>query len=494
MARGVAANRSWRWSPSTQRLELVQEPSDETAPTSKRHLPQPVRNQFVLILAVVSGLVVPAVFWGADHFAFDFTATCLILPALMLLTLPVARRYARLDQDPSMVRLLMCAFFLKEIGAFIRYYVAFSLYGGVADAALYHHWGSVFAPLYRRLYWNAPTGKVVGTNFISIVTGWVYAITGSTQLGGFLVFSWFGFLGLCMFYRAFRVALPDGDRRRYALLVFFLPSLLFWPSSTGKETWMLFALGMTALGAAKVLNHSWRGFLVLALGLSACAAVRPHMTLLVLAGLTFAYLLGPRAKRNAASWLTKTLGVVLLAVAISVVVGRSATFFNEQSFSPTTVLNNTVTQTSLGKSSFKPPSGRNPVTFPYAVVTVFFRPFLFEAHNGQGVLAALEGTALLIIFLRSWRRVGAALRASYRKPYVAFCGVYTFLFVVAFSSVGNFGIVSRERVQLYPFAVVLICLPATSARERKKAKEKKGGPEVVRRLVPARSEPTRAAG
>ena len=34
--------------------------------------------------------------------------------------------------------------------------------------------------------------------------------------------------------------LPTGDHRRYALLVFFMPSLLFWPSSIGKESWMLF--------------------------------------------------------------------------------------------------------------------------------------------------------------------------------------------------------------------------------------------------------------
>ena len=50
--------------------------------------------------------------------------------------------------------------------------------------------------------------------------------------------------------------MADGDARRYAALVFLLPSLLFWPSSIAKEAWILACLGLAAYGAAKMLTRS----------------------------------------------------------------------------------------------------------------------------------------------------------------------------------------------------------------------------------------------
>ena len=64
---------------------------------------------------------------------------------------------------------------------------------------------------------------------------------------------------------------------------------------------------------------------------------------------------------------------------------------------------------------------RFPRTFPLAAVTVLFRPFIFEAHNAQARLAALESTALIVLFLLRFRWVMAALRSLRRQPYVVFC-------------------------------------------------------------------------
>src|SRR5207302_1290095 len=84
------------------------------------------------------------------------------------------------------------------------------------------------------------------------------------------------------------ITYPDGDLRRYALLVFFFPTLLFWPSSIGKEAFMILALGAAALGAAQLFVGRFRGLVWLALGLWGAAVVRPHMALIVGAGLVVA--------------------------------------------------------------------------------------------------------------------------------------------------------------------------------------------------------------
>jgi hypothetical protein len=424
--------------------------------------------------ALVAGALIGVLAWSGRHLSYDVWGGILVFPVLLVLTIPLARRTARQDGDPGVYRLMLIAFVLKEASAVARYFVAFSVYGGNADANHYHLAGMALAPLYRHGYFNAPTGRVIGTNFLSIITGWVYVFTGPTKVGGFLVFSWFGFIGLYMCYRAFRVALPDGDRRRYARLLFFLPSLLFWPSSIGKESWMMLCLGVCALGIARLMTHAPRGFVVLIVGMVGLSVVRPHITLLVLGGLIFAYVLQPSRRKTLGARSAKVFGVLLLLVGIGLVVRESASFFNEQSFSPSAIVKQAQSQTQQGGSSFKPPSGQNPVTLPLAIVTVLFRPFPFEAHNAQELLASLEGTVLFVIFIRSWRRIKAAIKVSYRQGYVAFCAMYSLLFVVAFSAISNFGIISRERVQLYPFVIVLICLPAATEGRGRQDKEEQG--------------------
>ena len=47
-----------------------------------------------------------------------------------------------------------------------------------------------------------------------------------------------------------------------------------------------------------------------------------------------------------------------------------------------------------------------------------------------------------------------------RTPYVAFALAYTAMFVLAFSAIGNFGLLTRQRTQVLPFVLVLLAVPA----------------------------------
>ncbi|HEX6331130.1 MAG TPA: hypothetical protein VF129_07565, partial [Actinomycetota bacterium] len=98
------------------------------------------------------------------------------------------------------------------------------------------------------------------------------------------------------------------------------------------------------------------------------------------------------------------------------------------------------------------------------LVTVLFRPFIFEAHNTQALVAAVEGSVLIAIVLYHWRSLVASLRGFRRQPYVAFVLAYVAMFIVGFSSIANFGILARQRVQLYPLFFVLLSLSVIDAR------------------------------
>jgi hypothetical protein len=58
----------------------------------------------------------------------------------------------------------------------------------------------------------------------------------------------------------------------------------------------------------------------------------------------------------------------------------------------------------------------------------------------------------------SARRVGRGLVSALRNPYLAFVVVYFTGFVLAFSSLANFAILARERVQVLPMFFALLCV------------------------------------
>ena len=69
----------------------------------------------------------------------------LLAPVLIAVSVPALRRQAAREADPRMFRILLIALIVKLAGAVARYYVAFSVYGGVADAARYHAAGAALA-------------------------------------------------------------------------------------------------------------------------------------------------------------------------------------------------------------------------------------------------------------------------------------------------------------------------------------------------------------
>jgi hypothetical protein len=397
----------------------------------------------------------------------DNLAALVIAPLLVVLTIPIAVRIARTDGDPTVVMLLVVAVALKLTGALLRYYVAIDLYGGLADAASYHEAGALFAPTFRSLNFDVEAGKIPGTGFVEVVTGVVYAITGASRLGGFFVYSWFGLIGQILCWRAFKMAVPGGDSRRYALLILFLPSMLYWPSSIGKEGWMLLTIGLTAYGVARLLTGRSLGITLTAVGIAGVTMVRPHIALVLLASLLAALLL---KRPESGSTLAPVVRLVSIGAVLAItlaVVGQTESFFGVSSLnqeSVQTTITDTEETTAQGGSSFTPVSVNTPLDLPAASVTVLFRPLPFEADNIQTLVTSFEGLFLIALCVLSWRRFAAIPRLMRSVPYVAFAVVFVLLFVYAFSSFSNFGILARQRTQVFPFLFVLLALPPIGRR------------------------------
>lgn len=396
---------------------------------------------------------------------FETWSPLVVAPLLFLVSLPILARQADREGDRRLLWLLVLALALKLGGAILRYYTTFALYGGRADAVSYHEFGVQISERFRGGTFRTGLESLTSTNFIRLFAGIVETFTGPSMLGAFLVFSWLAFWGLFLFYRAFTIAVPEGRARSYAYLVFFLPGLLFWPSSIGKESWMIFALGIAAFGIARLLSGSVvRGLLIAASGLVLSMLVRPHMAGLMAVALTVAYLIrrSPREHRESAP-VVKALWLVPLVILAAILIGRTNAYLAEKgidtSRSPTEVVAQAGGQVSGGGSAFVPDLLESPKQAPIAVVTVLFRPFVTEANNLQAYASAVEGTFLLVFTVARARWVMAALRSMRRQAYVAFALIYTAMFVFAFSSLANFGLLVRQRTSLMPLYLVLLAVP-----------------------------------
>jgi hypothetical protein len=442
----------------------------------------------VIGVALALGYLV-ALAWAMENLSYDVWGAMVVGPVLVAISVPILARAARADGDPMMGKILFAAFAAKMVGALLRYAVTFEVYGGRADAGGYHGSGSRLAAAFWDGTWDRvlhdEVPELVGTEFMRLATGMVYIVTGPTKLGGFLVFGWLSFWGLFCFYRAFRTAFPEGDHRRYTIALFFLPSLLYWPSSIGKEAWMLFTLGIVAYGAALVLTYRTHGYVVLGIGLAATALVRPHVTLLAFVAFFVAYLVRRRSWRESQlGLLGRLIGLAVIVAAGVLIVTQTAHFFHLDTIdggSVDQVLDRTVDQSSDGGSEFATARVTSPAEYPYATLSVLFRPFPWEAGNAQALAAAIEGVVVMALFIISVPRLVRMPGFAVRTPYVMFALAYTGLFILAFSAIGNFGLLARQRTQVLPFVLVLIAVPARAVVTESRARSRDSVTKTTRR-------------
>jgi len=398
------------------------------------------------------------------------------VPAVLLLIalyLPVVAAFSRAENDVKVARAMWIGFGAKLFGFVTRFVVITSVYDG-ADFKAYHLAASTLAPLYRSGNFFVPVPGVArgqGTLALSVITGLIYTMTGSSLIVGALVFSLLSFTGLVLCIKAFRLAVPDADHPRYARLVLYVPSLFFWPSSIGKDAWMIFGLGVLAYGASRVYVRCGGGLVLIFLGIAVSGVVRPHIALVAFGaaalGLVF------RRVRNGERKKMNMVGKVVLLVPLVFsglfLLTKAQTFLKIDDLSVESVQAagaQAGARTNQGGSSFTPIPVRNPAQLPLALVTVLFRPFPFEVRTVLSFGISLEASFLFLFTLIAWRRILAGLRAVPRSPFLALCGVYTLAFVAAFSNIANFGILARERVQVYPFFFAfLAAVPTLAARK-----------------------------
>ena len=373
---------------------------------------------------------------------------------------PVIQRVAYAENNPWLVRVLTASLVLHLVGAPLQIWVVDHFYNGVADWLRYDNLGKVLAPSYRHFDFTVPGGKLVGDGMVSAITASVFAIIGINQVGAFLIFSFWAWLGLLFFYRAFSLTFAGANTRRYALLLFFLPSLIFWTSDVSKEAIMTLSLGLAAFGAAKILARRRGGFVLLVIGAAIGGAVRPNELLLFLAGFCIALLILPAGPRRTFGGVRRVGAIAFLVSLLALSVyftfhflrSTGGTFSLQQ-------ISTTDKGSTAGFGSSNVTYSPGPQGFPHDVFTVLLDPLGYNAHGNGERLASVENLVILGVILSSWRQLRIVVRASFARPYVLLSAIYSLGFMYTFAALGNLGLITRERTLLFPFLLVVLSIP-----------------------------------
>ncbi len=396
---------------------------------------------------------------------------------------------------------IMGGYTAKLLASWLRWWVLVDYYNGSGDAVVYHNRGILNAELWRSF---EPPPLGIGTEAMEGVSGLVYIFYAPNFLGGFFMFATLAFFGQLFLYAAFRTTVVSRRLKLYALAIFFVPNVVYWPSSPGKESIMMLGLGMAAYGISKLLAEGViKALPIIGVGLVISGIIRPHVTAMQIAAATFALLL---AKKGAgvARFPAKRLfllGFVGLGLAatISIAAANFGIALDDTSAIDGQVddlLSTVEEQTETGGSAVSGGFISSPAEFPEVAIRVLFRPLPNEAHNGPALAASMEGTLLLLILV--WRlpwmlRRGLRIR---RDPYILFCLLFTVGFIIAFSSFLNLGLMARERSMVMPYVLAMLVAlgfgPPDDAEEDAGGESDASGVEAL--MLGAGTEPEDTAG
>lgn len=283
------------------------------------------------------------------------------------------------------------------------------------------------------------------------------------------LFSLFGFACSWYFYRVLARLFPAA-RAAAALAVLFFPTVVFWSSGLIKETlalgalYMLFAFFLDFWNSGRMswwkipacLVAAWMLWQLKYYYLAAAAA--PMITC-VLHRFVFSPWLKPK------TWLATTALWLAVFIVPLVAVSFSRPNFYVERFLHVIVENYAAYEalSSPGErieySHLEPTWASMLVNAPWALVSAWFRPFVWEAQNALQVLAAIENTLLALLFTTAvwrWRRLPPV--NAWSVVLVAAFSYVVVLSIFLALSTPNFGTLNRYRTGFLPVFIYILAL------------------------------------
>lgn len=400
-----------------------------------------------------------------------WVVTTLLIYAVAMTLVPSGLRRQSL---PGELRVLKIFIAVRLVMPQVMNYVgrnADVFFTGGWDADLYHVTGIEVMRDLMSTGRSMSHREVPGTGAIDLSAGWLYYFfRGPNRMAVAYVATGFASVGIVMFWAATR-DLIKAKRERYAAFVLLTPTTLFWSSSLSKEAPILFGIGALALGLRYLLSGRQypKAIAYGAIGAVSTIYVRPHVTLAFFAGVTIAAVISRSSRTVGGGSSSRFALLALAAVGLGVAFVQSGVLLGAESTG--SVIDAAYdraesTAEGQGRSSYSQEPVRSPAQIPGAVTTVLLRPFPWEIRTFAQLLTTAEALALMSILGVAVSDHFTRKRRFEPNALVVASVIYVLLLSTAISSYGNFGLIARQRLQLWPFLTFLAFSPQIVRRTR----------------------------
>lgn len=284
-----------------------------------------------------------------------------------------------------------------------------------------------------------------------------------------ILFAVISFSGVWVMYITF-VKTNPAAYKKFALGIFFIPSLFFWGSGLMKDSlcigalgWLFYAFYRGAIQKRSILR-------CLFIGALACVPLIATKIYILLAFLPPALLWvfnenSSRIKSPLIRWLSKPVllgvGGVAAFFAITHLTAGDERFDLTKIGERSKITADYLYSVSIQQEGSAYSLGELDGTIggmlklaPQAIVVSLFRPFPWEARNPVMILSAIEAFAFLLFTLRIFYQSGffSTIIIIARTPLLTLCFVFALIFAVAVgTSTSNFGTLVRYKIPLIPF-------------------------------------------
>ncbi|MBK8805181.1 MAG: hypothetical protein IPO21_00465 [Bacteroidales bacterium] len=297
-----------------------------------------------------------------------------------------------------------------------------------------------------------------------------FYILGFTSFWGTtLAMNLFMFSIIWAFFKMLNSLYP-GNEKRFALFLFFIPSLFVWSSGILKDIWCLYSIFMLFVVAWKIQikkEKIFRNILLFLLWSYILISIRPFMYYTALTSILL-WVVMNRLKKLDNSLLRVFIFpfFLLIAIGLSTLLITKLSFIAGGKFATidsmlehAVIIQDDLSRDYYGENSFdigafEPTIGGMLSKAPQALIAGFFRPFIWESRSALILLSGLENLFLLvsiIVLLVKTKFIWFFVKIL-EEPFIlaAFTFCILFGFMVGLTT-ANFGALVRYKIPIIPF-------------------------------------------
>ena len=355
-------------------------------------------------------------------------------------------------------------FLIFNLGFILALKMGFYFKCSVKRAVFIYIWHSLFSIFYlfyvinnggdALVYYDNSFNQAefgVGTKGVVFLTSFLTQWIKLPLIGCFLVFHFFGFVGLLAFDASLRWGVKNKGKgvQSLASLIVFLPSVSFWSSAIGKDSISFMAVGL-ALWASLQLN---KRITLMIFSIILMLFVRPHMAGLMVMGLAVSFIF----QKNIPFIHRLFLGTTSLVV-VAILVPFALSYAGVGEKVDAEMLGDYIDK----RQSYNTEGGGgvdlSSMTFPMQLFTYMFRPLPFEAHSIASLMASLDNMVLLYLcIVGSYCLIKTRLTSEYKLHNRAFMWFYLMSsWSVLSMTSANLGIAMRQKWMIAPMLIFLL--------------------------------------